>query len=375
MKGTAALTPPEAATCLTPDGAVKKFVGVTLESSGDVGNGKEAHDKDTAETPLQGSKCFVHYTLCLAESGEEVFNTASTSGQEDGDEDAPPVEIVLSTLQDSPAGMRGLLLGISTMRKFEQCTLYCSSEYGYGDKGNFSFPHVPPDSHLVYHVRLLGWIKPGVETNRESMFFEERLEAAQRRRKWGKEAFDASNYSDAFTFFNMGLSYLDDDMMFQLEDVHLKQAQKVRHPLMLNACLSLLRLEKYEKGVQLAKRVTETDADDGKAWYLLAKCYRCQGNLSDARNAITKALQKQPSSHEVKKESENIRRENEKNKQQQKDLYSGIFNKSEASTDSSIQRRGHSPGKDQVQDQDHQESNKRVLDWLWHIFVPKSQNK
>ena len=49
------------------------------------------------------------------------------------------------------------------------------------------------------------------------MLFEERLEAAERRRKEGNELFQRKESADALGKYSMSLSYMDQDFMFQLQ--------------------------------------------------------------------------------------------------------------------------------------------------------------
>jgi FKBP-type peptidyl-prolyl cis-trans isomerase len=43
------------------------------------------------------------------------------------------------------------------MERGEVARVSCTAEYGYGSKGNFSFPSVPPDAALTYEVEVLDW--------------------------------------------------------------------------------------------------------------------------------------------------------------------------------------------------------------------------
>jgi len=52
------------------------------------------------------------------------------------------------------------------------------------------------------------------------MLFEERLEAAERRRKEGNELFQQKLTADALGKYSMALSYMDQDFMFQLQVTH-----------------------------------------------------------------------------------------------------------------------------------------------------------
>lgn len=43
----------------------------------------------------------------------------------------------------------GLHLVVATMRCGETCRVWAAPKYGYGEKGSFSFPTVPPNADLM----------------------------------------------------------------------------------------------------------------------------------------------------------------------------------------------------------------------------------
>jgi FKBP-type peptidyl-prolyl cis-trans isomerase len=43
----------------------------------------------------------------------------------------------------------GLHLVVATMRCGEKCRIWAAPKYGYGERGNFSFPTVPPNADLM----------------------------------------------------------------------------------------------------------------------------------------------------------------------------------------------------------------------------------
>ena len=57
----------------------------------------------------------------------------------------------------SGARETGLPLAVATMRQGEKALIRASPEYGFGERGSFSFPSVPPHSHLEYEIELLGF--------------------------------------------------------------------------------------------------------------------------------------------------------------------------------------------------------------------------
>lgn len=62
---------------------------------------------------------------------------------------------------DASARETGLNLAVATMRPGEQAHVYVTDpKYGYGEKGSFSFPSVPPSCQLVYEVEMITWEQP-----------------------------------------------------------------------------------------------------------------------------------------------------------------------------------------------------------------------
>jgi hypothetical protein len=64
---------------------------------------------------------------------------------------------VLLLHADSSYQEVGLNLAAATMRCGEKARLWVPPEYGYGERGSFSFPTVPPNADLVW-VSLL-WLQ------------------------------------------------------------------------------------------------------------------------------------------------------------------------------------------------------------------------
>lgn len=102
-----------------------------------------------------------------------------------------------------------------------QARVCCTPEYGFGDKGSFSFPSVPPNSDLIYEVELVGFDEvdeasrgdlqigrdlggPGLrnrprcckvqERSVANMTFEERLDYAERRKVEGNDLFKGQKW-------------------------------------------------------------------------------------------------------------------------------------------------------------------------------------
>ena len=81
------------------------------------------------------------------------------------------------------------------------------------------------------------------------MTYEERLEVAERRRLEGNELFKAGNYVDALGKYAMGVSYLNEDFMMQLEGPHLTKAEAVSAPIRLNMAAAQIHLKDYQSAI------------------------------------------------------------------------------------------------------------------------------
>lgn len=90
-------------------------------------------------------------------------------------------------------------------------------------------------------------VKQAVECH--NMLFEERLEAAERRRRDGNALFQDGQYTEALGKYAMALSFVDEDFMMQLEGPHLQKAEAVIMPIHLNMAAVQIKLEDYQTAV------------------------------------------------------------------------------------------------------------------------------
>ena len=87
------------------------------------------------------------------------------------------------------------------------------------------------------------------------MLFEERIEAAKRRKLEGNILFQNGEVLEAIGKYTMGLSYMDQDFMFQLEGQHEVIAQDVRCPILLNLAACQLQETDYQGACSSATQV------------------------------------------------------------------------------------------------------------------------
>lgn len=144
-------------------------------------------------------------------------------------------------MPDSVRTEAGLHLALPGMRRGERARVRVAPQYGYGEAGNFSFPTVPSNAALEYDVDLVDWeevdevracaplrfvgrrqagslasagsLLLGLHQGRvqtcthvsmqerdpRGLTFEDRLEAAERRRADGNAAFRAGRHEEALS--------------------------------------------------------------------------------------------------------------------------------------------------------------------------------
>ena len=107
------------------------------------------------------------------------------------------------------------------------------------------------------------------------MLFEERLEAAERRRLEGNRLFQGGSYTDALGKYAMGLSYMGQDFMFQLEGAHEAKANAVRLPVLLNMAACHLQLADFQGAIETASQVTLLPHSSLQSNSIYCCCSRC----------------------------------------------------------------------------------------------------
>ncbi|KAI8466791.1 MAG: 42 kDa peptidyl-prolyl isomerase-like protein [Monoraphidium minutum] len=253
------MAPPEGCEQLTPDGGVLKLV--LSEGSGDA--------------PVLHARCLAHYVGYLPASGEVFLDTRAEG---DGQEPA-----VLVAGRDSSLREAGLQIALSSMRVGERAAIYVTDpEYGYGKQGSFSFPCVPPGAALVYDVTLVAWEPPEEKLDRRGMLYEERLEAAERRRLEGNALFAEGKMVEALGKYAMALSYVDEEFLLQLEGPHLDRAEAVITPVHLNMAAAQIRLGDYATAVHNCGQVLARDRDNAKALFRRGRARAALGQTEDA---------------------------------------------------------------------------------------------
>ena len=190
--------------------------------------------------------------------------------------------------------------------------------------GNFSFPHIPPRSTLLYDVIVMNIEPLALGGLRSDMFFEGRVKAAHFHKDAGNKYFkrnktavndnngatsssssddnhknsncsSKSSYSVNLEFDNReaciddvirarscylcGLSYFSDDVMMQIQDAsvrsskYIDMAHEIKIPLHLNVAACNLKSGLYREAVVHCSTVLRSEKNNEKALLRRAKAY------------------------------------------------------------------------------------------------------
>lgn len=233
--------------------------------------------------------------------------------------------VVLIAGRDTLQREVGLHLAVATMKKGEKARLQVSAEYGYGAQGSFSFPTVPPNARLEYDIELIDWDPVNENKEIKHMTYEERLEAAQRRRLEGNDLHASGDFAGALAKYRMASSFLDEDLLIQLEGIHLDQANAVRMPLLLNSAACYIKLSNYGSAIASASEALMIDEKNPKALYRRGMAKHGLGQTEQAYSDLKCALSLSPGDAAIIKELAAVNKSLKEEMRAQAQLFKGAF--------------------------------------------------
>ncbi|XP_002962267.2 peptidyl-prolyl cis-trans isomerase FKBP42 [Selaginella moellendorffii] len=274
---------------------------------------KQIIKEGQGDTPQRHATCFVHY---------RAWTVSTMHKFQDTRKEQQVLELVLGHEKEQ---LRGLAIAVTSMKAGESALFKVGWKLGYGKEGNFSFPNVPPMADLVYEVELIGFENAREGRPRAEMTVEERIEAADRRRVDGNDAFKEDKVGEAMQKYEMALAYMGDDFMFQLFGKYKDMANAVKNPCHLNMAACLLRLEQYEEAIGQCNVVLAEDENNVKALFRRGKAQAALGRTDNARADFNKVKALAPNDKAVLKELKLIAQHDKELYEKQRQLYKGLF--------------------------------------------------
>eukprot|EP01121_Diplochlamys_sp_Union-15-3_P013706 TRINITY_DN4290_c0_g2_i2.p1 TRINITY_DN4290_c0_g2~~TRINITY_DN4290_c0_g2_i2.p1 ORF type:complete len:417 (-),score=91.15 TRINITY_DN4290_c0_g2_i2:82-1332(-) len=245
------------------------------------------------QTPNYETKCRVHLT------GKLDNGTVIVDREE---------EIIIGDEMVVP----GLEKAIESMKQGERATFKIAPKHAYGSEGN-SLLGVPPNSTLNYEVHLKEFQKE--KDSWEMDGFDEKYEAASKRKEQGNELFKNQLYQRAIAKYDKAIDLMAYE--HNLKDDEKKKAQDLKIPCQNNLAMVYLKLKNYKKVIETCQKVLETEPNNVKALYRRGVAYSESGDWNQANDDFTKALEIDKDNVDVKREF--LKLKNKMKLQDQKD--------------------------------------------------------
>ncbi|KAK9820125.1 hypothetical protein WJX72_006361 [[Myrmecia] bisecta] len=269
------------------------------------------------DLPPLHARCLVHYVGKLEESGEVFMDTRAESPAQE------PVRIVAG--REAATREVGLNLAVASMQRGERCQLSVAPTYGFGPSGSFSFPAVPCDAQLDYDLELIDF-EPVDETREaHTLMYEERLEAAERRRLEGNDLFKTGDARAALGRYSIALSYLNEDFMMQLDGFYLEKANDVKLPIHLNMAACQIKLGDYQTAIHNCSEVLGVDKNNAKALFRRGRARHLLGQTDLAQADLELALTKAPSDQGIARELQALQKTRKAERAAQAQLFRGTL--------------------------------------------------
>jgi peptidylprolyl isomerase len=222
----------------------------------------------TGEQPTSGQRVAVQYEGKLSSNGVRFDSSKNREA---------PFEFTV--------GLRvieGWSLGVVTMKVGELSVFTIDAKYGYGNRGKQ--PDVPPDATLIFEIELLAII-PG-PTKQERAVAKARDECEQ-----GNVAFREGRLQDALNCYCQGrLTLMFDGKDDSDPSYFSPEYGDVKIRLNRNLAVAYSRANDWKQSLQYAEEVLQFVPNDPKCLAKKIDAHIHQGQLGDARAALTKAL-------------------------------------------------------------------------------------
>jgi len=230
---------------------------------------------------------------------------------------------------DSPNLIEGLAEALKSMTKNEKARVWIKSDYGYGAKGNKQL-NVPPNANLIYEIELQSFEneKPSSDL-KES----EKIERGQKRKDLGNIFFRADNNRRAVKAYEGVISLFSDLLEFKEEKA---KASALKATAYANVAAVKLKEKDWSAVIEQSTKALELDQKNPKVLFRRAQAQAHRGENPLALEDIKQALEIEPTNAAVIKLRNAIQSRITKQKEKEKKLFGGFFNKVKLVDDSEL---------------------------------------
>ncbi|NXF30732.1 FKBP6 isomerase, partial [Nyctibius bracteatus] len=201
--------------------------------------------------------------------------------------------------------LRGLIIGLLTMKKGEVARFIFMPDYAYGQLG--CPPLIPPNATVMFKVELLDFL----DTDECDTFFEltaeqqdtfplqKVLNVADTEREFGNYLYRKQYFRSAKDRYKRALSILGRSPSSEAEQCQINASKLL---MLLNLSLTYMKLKCPAKALAYGEKALEIDQRNAKALFRCGQACLCMTEYEKARDFLLRAQRIQPFNHDINNE-------------------------------------------------------------------------
>jgi len=161
---------------------------------------------------------------------------------------------------------------------------------------------------------------------------QKKIKVATKKKEEGNRLFKEEKYDEASKAYSKALDYFKESWGFS--DQEKKEADDVKLPCFLNLAAAQLRLKEYSECVVNCHKALDIDSSNIKALFRKGQAHSRMNEFEKAKSDFLEAIQISPENKEVKQELEILKKKMAAYKQQEKQMFAGLFKAAPTKTES-----------------------------------------
>ena len=222
--------------------------------------------------------------------------------------------------------IRGLDVGVATMRRGEVAEFYMRCDYGWGQLG--IPPTIPKGATLKFEVELLALRRPTKPTKEDAankvLPPSEMIRACKEAKAAGTEHFKASKWDRALSQYEAAARCLGegppDSQAFPEEDER-QEAEALLVACQLNRAQCLLKMQEWHAAAAACTKVLDTQPDSLKALFRRGTARTHTSDYAGARDDLRRACALSPNDKEVRAALAALREAEARGRETERSLY------------------------------------------------------
>ncbi|NXX12901.1 FKBP6 isomerase, partial [Podargus strigoides] len=201
--------------------------------------------------------------------------------------------------------LRGLEIGLLTMKRGEVARFVFTPDYAYGQQG--CPPLIPPNATVTFNVEVLDFL----DSDESDTFFEltaeqqatfplqKVLKVANTEREFGNYLYRKQSFEGAKDRYKKAFRILGRHPSSEAEQCQIDASKLL---VLLNLSLTYLKLERPAQALAYGERALKIDQRNAKALFRCGQACVCMTEYEKARDFLVRAQHIQPLNHDINNE-------------------------------------------------------------------------